>query len=136
MIIENSYLVEVNLPSITLGQRYTFLDIPQLRYNAVTMMGIEAFTASQLATSPNNKTVISAAGSVNIVCTFVVNETEDIYQIPYYTLISSNNAGLIREFQNKRINLVKSYITILNVTGLNANESVMFNFYYKKDQKK
>lgn len=136
MIIENSYLVEVNLPSITLGQRYTFLDIPQLRYNAVTMMGIEAFTANQLATSPNNKTVISAAGSVNIVCTFVVNETEDIYQIPYYTLISSNNAGLIREFQNKRINLVKSYITILNVTGLNANESVMFNFYYKKDIKK
>lgn len=136
MIIENSYLVEVNLPSITLGQRYTFLDIPQLRYNAVTMMGIEAFTASQLATSPNNKTVISASGSVNIVCTFVVNETEDIYQIPYYTLISSNNAGLIREFQNKRINLVKSYITILNVTGLNANESVMFNFYYKKDIKK
>lgn len=136
MIIENSYLVEVNLPSITLGQRYTFLDIPQLRYNAVTMMGIEAFTASQLATSPNNKTVISGAGSVNIVCTFVVNETEDIYQIPYYTLISSNNAGLIREFQNKRINLVKSYITILNVSGLNANESVMFNFYYKKDLKK
>lgn len=136
MIIENSYLVEVNLPSITLGQRYTFLDIPQLRYNAVTMMGIEAFTASQLATSPNNKTVISGAGSVNIVCTFVVNETEDIYQIPYYTLISSNNAGLIREFQNKRINLVKSYITILNVAGLNANESVMFNFYYKKDLKK
>jgi hypothetical protein len=136
MIIENSYLVEVNLPSITLGQRYTFIDIPQLRYNAVTMMGIEAFTGSQLATSPNNKTVIAAAGSVNIVCTFVVNETEDIYQIPYYTLISANNAGLIREFQNKRINLVKSYITILNVTGLNANESVMFNFYYKKDQKR
>ena len=136
MIIENSYLVEVNLPSITLGQRYTFIDIPQLRYNAVTMMGIEAFTSAQLATSPNNKTVIAGAGSVNIVCTFVVNETEDIYQIPYYTLISANNAGLIREFQNKRINLVKSYITILNVTSLNANESVMFNFYYKKDQKR
>jgi len=136
MIIQNSYLVEVNLPSVNLGQRYTFIDIPQLRYNAVTMMGIEAFTSTQLATSPNNKTVISAAGSVNLVCTFVVDETEDIYQIPYYTLISGVNSGLIREFQNKRINLVKSYITVLNTTSLNANESAMFNFYYKKDIKR
>ena len=132
MIITNSYLVELNLPTISLGQRYTFLDVPQLRYNAVIIDGLEAFTASQLATSPNNKTIISAAASINIVCTFVVDETEEIYQIPYYTLISANNAGLIREFANKRINLVKSYATILNTSGLTATESLIFNFYYRK----
>jgi hypothetical protein len=132
MIITNSYLVELNLPTISLGQRYTFLDVPQLRYNAVIIDGLEAFTGTQLATSPNNKTIISAGASINIVCTFVVDETEEIYQIPYYTLISANNAGLIREFANKRINLVKSYATILNTTGLTASESLIFNFYYRK----
>jgi hypothetical protein len=132
MIITNSYLVELNLPSIALGQRYTFLDVPQLRYNAVIIEGLEAFTSDQLATSTNNKTIIAPSGSLNLVLTLVVDETEDVYQIPYYTLISANNAGLIREFANKRINLVKSYITILNTTSLSAGQSAIFNFYYRK----
>jgi hypothetical protein len=132
MIITNSYLVELNLPTISLGQRYTFLDVPQLRYNAVIIDGLEAFTSDQLATSPNAKTIIPANAAQNIVLTLVVDETEDMYQIPYYTLISGNNAGLIREFSNKRINLVKSYATILNVTNLTANQSLIFNFYYRK----
>jgi hypothetical protein len=132
MIITNSYLVELNLPTIALGQRYTFLDVPQLRYNAVIIEGLEAFTNVQLAKSPNNKDVITANDSLNLVLTLVVDETEDLYQIPYYTLISGNNAGLIREFANKRINLVKSYITVLNAGSLVAGSSAMFNFYYRK----
>jgi hypothetical protein len=132
MIITNSYLVELNLPTISLGQRYTFLDIPQLRYNSVIIEGIEAFSVDQLAVSPNNKTIVSTAATLNLVLTLVVDETEELYQIPYYTLISSENAGLIREFANKRINLVKSYVTILNTTGLTAAQSVIFNFYYRK----
>lgn len=136
MIITSSYLVELNLPTISLGQRFTFLDVPQLRYNAVIIDGIEAFTNAQLATSPNAKAVINASASLGIVVTLVVDETEDIYQIPYYTLISANNAGLIREFANKRINLVKSYATILNTTGLSTGQSLMFNFYYRKQAKR
>jgi hypothetical protein len=132
MIITNSYLVELNFPTISLGQRYTFLDVPQLRYNAVIIEGLEAFTVDQLKVSPNNKAIISATSSLNLVLTLVVDETEELYQIPYYTLISGENAGLIREFANKRINLVKSYITILNTTGLTAGESAIFNFYYRK----
>jgi len=132
MIITNSYLVELNLPTVSLGQRYTFLDVPQLRYNAVIIDGIEAFQNDQLATSPNNKAVINGNAISGIVVTLVIDETEDLYQIPYYTLVSGNNAGLIREFANKRINLVKSYATILNTTGLTAGQSLIFNFYYRK----
>lgn len=132
-IITNQYLVELNLPTISVGQRYTFLDVPQLRYNAVTIDGIESLTASQLATSPNLKTLVSSTGMLGIVCTFVVDETEEIYQIPYFTLNAASNSGLIRDFQNKRINLVKSYATILNTTGLTAGQSLAFNFYYRKN---
>jgi len=64
------------------------------------------------------------------VVTFAVRETEEVYQIPYFTLISAANAGMIREFANKQINLTKSYVTILDSTNLNAAESCIFNFYY------
>lgn len=134
-IITNQYLVELNLPTISLGQRYTFLDVPQLRYNAVTIDGIESLTTTQLATSPNQKTVISAANAVGIVLTFVVDETEEIYQIPYLSLNSGVNSGLIRDFANKRINLVKSYATILNVGSIAQGTSLCLNFYYRKNQR-
>lgn len=135
MIITNSYLVELNLPTISQGQRYTFLDVPQLRYNAVTIDAIESLTVTQLATSPNLKTLISGTGMLGIVLTFVVDETEEIYQIPYFTLNAGSNSGIIRMFQNKRINLVKSYATILNTTGLTAGQSLCFNFFYRKNPK-
>jgi hypothetical protein len=133
MIITNSYLVELNLPTISQGQRYTFLDVPQLRYNAVTIDAVESINADQLATSPNLKTLIPAAAMKNIVVTLVVDETEEIYQLPYFTLNAASNSGIIREFANKRINLVKSYATILNTTGLTAAQSLCFNFFYKKN---
>lgn len=133
MIITNSYLVELNLPTISQGQRYTFLDVPQLRYNAVTIDAIESITDSQLSVSPNLKNVVPNAAMKNIVVTLVVNETEEIYQLPYFTLNAASNSGIIREFANKRINLVKSYATILSTTGLTAGQSLCFNFFYKKN---
>ena len=130
-IIYNSYLVEVNLTTVAVGQRYYFLDVPTLRAPYIFVQGIEAYNGDQVKLSPNNSTIISAAGSTGIVVTFAVRETEEVYQIPYYTLIASANGGLIREFANKQINLTKSYVTILDSTNLNAAESCIFNFYYQ-----
>ena len=129
-IINNSYLVEVNLTTVANGQRYYFLDVPTLRAPYIFVQGIEAYSSDQVALSPNNSTIISAAGATGIVVTFAVRETEEVYQIPYFTLISAANAGMIREFANKQINLTKSYVTILDSTNLNAAESCIFNFYY------
>ncbi len=131
LVIQRSYLTEINLTAVNAGQRYNFLDVPELRQAAVFIQGIETFTAAQLAVSPNNKTVIAAAGAASIMCTFVVGETEDIFNIPYYTLVSANNAGLIRAFNNKKINLVKSYATVVSASNLNAGESLIFNWYFK-----
>ncbi len=129
-IIKNSYLVEVNLTTLAANQRYNFLDIPTLRAPYIFVSGIEAFTGSQLAKSPNGATVITAGGSTGLVVTLTVRESEEVYQIPYYTLVSANNGGLIREFANKQINLTKSYITVLDATNLVALQSAVFNFYY------
>lgn len=130
-IIYNSYLVEVNLTTVAVGQRYYFLDVPTLRAPYIFVQGIEAYNRDQVTQSPNNSPIISAAGATGIVVTFAVRETEEVYQIPYFTLTSSANGGLIREFANKQINLTKSYITILDAASLTAGESAIFNFYYQ-----
>lgn len=130
-IIYNSYLVEVNLTTVAVGQRYYFLDVPTLRAPYIFVQGIEAYNRDQVTQSPNAAPIINAAGAQGIVVTFAVRETEEVYQIPYFTLIASANGGLIREFANKQINLTKSYITILDPAALTAGESAIFNFYYQ-----
>jgi len=87
-IIYNSYLVEVNLTTVAVGQRYYFLDVPTLRAPYIFVQGIEAYNRDQITQSPNNSPIISAAGATGIVVTFAVRETEEVYQIPYFTLTS------------------------------------------------
>jgi len=136
MIIKNTYGVELNLTTVTQGLRTNFQDVPQLRYNAVVITGIEAYTVSQLASSPTGKNIISTAGCQGISITLVVMDTEEVYQLPYYSLVSSLNSGIVKEFANKRINIVKSYATILNTTGINAGDSLYLSFMYVPSLKK
>ena len=130
-IINNSYLVEVNMLTVAQGQRYYFLDVPTLRAPYIFFQGIEAYNKDQVSLSPNNSSIVTATGATGIVVTFAVRETEEVYQMPYYSLIAASNAGLIREFSNKQINLTKSYITVLDPANLTNGESALFNFYYQ-----
>lgn len=130
-IIQNTYLVEVNLPTVTQGQNYPFLDNPNLRYPKIFLHGMESLIDVQLSKSPNQSDIVTASGAAGIVLTLSVKDTEEVFQIPYLSLCTTVNAGLIREFANKQINLTKSYITVFDVTNLVAGQSAAFNFYYK-----
>ena len=55
---------------------------------------------------------------------------EFMYQVPMYTLIRSNNAGLIVLLKPRIINLTDCYVQITNTTSLNVTESVAANLYY------
>jgi hypothetical protein len=85
-----------------------------------------------LATSPAQKTVIVAAGLTSLVATFAVGaaNTEELQQYPLYDLQPSNVSGNIRMFNDKQINLSKSYVKMLSVSNLTATYSVLFNFIY------
>lgn len=130
-IIQNTYLIEVNMPTVSVGLQVPFLDVPNLRYPKIFLQGIEAFLNVQMAKSPNGSNIVTAAGATGLVLTLSVQDTEEVYQMPYYSLIAGSNAGLIREFANKQINLTKSYITILDPTNVTAGQSALFNLYYK-----
>jgi hypothetical protein len=53
-----------------------------------------------------------------------------MYQVPMYTLIRSNNAGLIVLLKPRIINLTDCYVQITNTTSLTVGESVAANLYY------
>lgn len=134
-VIDKYYMVEVQLTSVGANAVIPFKDIPQLREKMrdVKTIGITAYTAAQLATSPLGLTVIAAANVTGIVVTFVTDLKEEIYRMPLIDLVSGSNSGLIRIFREKKINFPKSYITILTPGTLAVNQSVPFGIIYKAE---
>jgi len=130
LIIKRSQIVEAKLSgSVSTGNRYYFTDIPNLSRNNCIIYGIEAFTDSELSTAPSGSTVVGT--STGIAVTLRDNQKKEfMYQVPYYTLIRSNNAGLIVMMKPRIINLTDCYITVTNTTGLSVNEVAAFNLYY------
>lgn len=131
--ILRSYLAEINLGSTVPSAQgqLQFQDFPQLR--DVVIYGIEAIDANVLATSPTNKTMVASLTgiTVTIVDKF---QKEKIQNYPTFDLNPFNTGGFYRDFVPFQLNLVKSYITIMNNSGLNANESICFNVFYATEK--
>lgn len=129
-IIENSYLVEVNLGTVAAQKQINFNFIPQLEGSII--YGIQVFSLSDVTTSPNGSTVVSTAGLAGLNVTFSVGDNQDIYLMSCSDLRSANISGFVRMFANKKLNLTKSFVTINNVASLVNNDSVLFQFLYRK----
>ena len=133
VVTEKSLLVEVVINSTATGSIFTLPDNQILRQPNVEVYGVEVFNADQLSKSPGNRTVISAAASTNIVVTLQDNKSINrINQAPYLSLNSAVNNGIIREFKPFKMVLTKSFITVLNNTGLTAGEAAVLNIIYKE----
>lgn len=127
--ILRSYLIEVNLGSSApgTGQNINIQDYPQLRDVYIT--GIEAFNADQITKSPAGKTVVAANTGITLTLMDKFN-MEMMFQYPTADLNPGIVAGFYRDIVPFYLQLTKSYITVLNASGLNANESVIFNVFY------
>ena len=137
-VIIKSQLVEAKITGTpTVGARYKFLEVPNLSRNNIQIYAVEAFGASQLSTTPNGNTVVADADVDQICATFVDdNNTQFVYQIPYYTLIRANNNGFLTFFKPRTINLNSCFIELTDATGLSADEVAVFNIYYYEVQPK
>ena len=93
------------------------------------MQGIEAFTDLQLGKTPTQNTVFTNSAVKDVLMTFVEGNANRFENIPYYTLVSSLNGGLVREFKNLKININKSFCYLGGTTAV-ANTSLAFTFYY------
>jgi hypothetical protein len=127
--IVRSYLTEVNLGNTTpgAGANINIKDYPQLRDVYVT--GFEVFSDNVLTLSPSGKTVVTTLTGITLTLVDIYN-MEMVYQYPTYDLNPVNVGGFYRDFNPFQIQITKSFISILNPSGLNQNESVMINFFY------
>ena len=127
--IVKSYLAEVNLGTDTVGagQNINIPDYPQLRDIYIT--GIQVFDANQVSISPQGKTVVPLLTGITLTLMDKYN-MEMIFQYPAFDLNSANVAGFYRDINPFYLQLTKSYITVLDPTGLSSNQSVMLNIFY------
>jgi hypothetical protein len=130
LVIKRSQIVEAKLQgNLAVGNRYYFKDIPNLSRNNVVIYGIEAFTDSELSVAPSGATTVGT--STGIVVTLRDNQKKEfMYNVPYYTLIRANNAGLIVMMKPRIINLTDCYVSLTSTSGLTLNEVATFNLYY------
>ena len=130
LVIKRSQQIEFRLTgSIATGKRFFATDIPNLSRNNVVVYGIEFFTSAQEATTPTGNTVTST--STGTVVTLRDNKKQEfMYQVPQYTLIRANNAGLIVLLKPRIINLTDCYVQLTNTTSITLGESVAANIYY------
>lgn len=132
LIIKRSQLVRAKVTGTpTVGNKYYYTDVPNLSRNNIILYGFEVFSATQLSKTPQNETVIAAAGIPNVVLTWRDNQKQEfIYQMAAYTAVRSNNGGFIMLMKPRIINLTDSYIQLTNTTSVNTNEVLAVNMYY------
>ena len=130
LVIKRSQQIEFRLTgSIATGKRFYATDIPNLSALNCVVYGIEFFSATQEATTPTGNTVVGT--TTGIAVTLRDNKKQEfMYQIPMYTLIRANNAGLIVLLKPRIINLTDCYVQLTNTTGITLGESVAANIYY------
>jgi hypothetical protein len=131
LIIKRSQIIEAQITGTpTVGKRYFFTDIPQLARLNIIIYGIEAFTSTQLAVSPQSGNAVVSTSTGIALTLRDQNKLEFAYQIPYYTLIRANNSGLVVLFTPKTINLTDCFVQLTSTTGITANDVACFNLYY------
>lgn len=132
LIIKRSQLIEAQFTGTpAVGKKYQFTEIPNISRNNILIYGLEAFTSTQLSTTPNNNTVVAAGVSDQLVVTLIDNDNKErVYQLPYYTAIRSLNGGFVLMVKPFILNLTRSYVQITDATGISSNQVASFNLYY------
>jgi hypothetical protein len=132
LLTNKFYLAEINLATSSANQRYYFADIPSLRYGTIEVECISIFNASQLSLSPAGATVVPSTALPGLTLTLCIEDQEEsIYNLPTFDLNPSSNGGMLRLFNNPKVNLVKSFVTITNTALVTATHSVLVGFHYK-----
>jgi hypothetical protein len=133
VIIHRSVLAEARITATpAIGQRFFFDDIPDISKNNIVVYGIIGYSATQLSTSPQQRTVIAAAGVPSVALTIVdANNVQLVQQMPVYDTVRSLNGGFVATFDNLPMNLTRSYIEIMATTSLNSSESWVCELLYR-----
>jgi hypothetical protein len=134
--ITNAEYVEVLIPSGNTKQSIFFPDLPNLRNRPIT--GIEAYAATEQATSNSGQTVIALSDLPNASVTLYYDGGEYIV-VPILSIrrVGNNGAntaffGDIPNLAGQNIVWTKSYVSMNTNVSNFAAKSFVFNVYYKR----
>ena len=125
-------IVTVNVGA-SVANIYNFGQLPNIR-EAKRIERIEAYDASQVALTPDNKTVISNAVLKKTFLKLVERggSNAEIHHIPLWDISQQQSATKVDNINCQTIDWEKSTINIPDTTGLSANESFVFKVRYEK----
>lgn len=122
--------------SATPSTRYSFPDLPKLRYTA--LQAVTCFTVNSIPTAPSGNALIAIGDFKKAYLTLYINERQDAYRVPLVELNRVQNASTdpfvrsLFEFSNQKVTWDKSYVEFGSTPTLSStvNLSILFGVYY------
>jgi hypothetical protein len=122
--------------SATPSTRYSFPDLPKLRYTA--LQGVESFTIASVTKAPSGNALIAIGDFQKAYLTLYINERQDAYRIPLVSLNRTQNSTpdpfvrSIFEFAGQKVTWEKSFVEFGTTPTLSSsvNLSILFGVYY------
>lgn len=125
--IQNCELIEIKIANATSG-RWAFPISENLK--GKKLVALEVFQVAKVAIAPSGNAVINATAFKNALLTLQLNGKEKVKDMPLVAFEAASNNGLIKQLEAYNIDLQKSYVSFTTQTGVVANESIIFAFYY------
>ena len=135
LIATHSYLTEIDFTAdASAGDKIYFKDVPTLQprdgLTQILTLGVDVWTKEFLTATPNGINTIATADAANLTLTLAVESNEYIYNLPVSNLITNNQGGFIRRFNALRVNISKSYVTVVKSGVILKDSAIAINFYY------
>ena len=126
--------VEIQVASGSTAVRYSFPDLPKLRYTA--LQAITAYTTNSLTYCPSGNAVVNQTIMKTAYLVLYANERQDLYRIPLVELNRIQNASTdpfvrsLWETNNQKVTWDKSYVELSSVPTFSSAQSFAFGVYY------
>lgn len=126
--------VEIQVASGSTAVRYSFPDLPKLRYTA--LQAITAYTVNSLTSCPSGNAVVNMTIMKTAYLVLYANERQDLYRIPLVELNRIQNASTdpfvrsLWETNNQKVTWDKSYVELSSVPTFASAQSFAFGVYY------
>jgi hypothetical protein len=126
--------VEIQVTAGSTATRYSFPDLPKLRYTALQAM--TAYTINSLSNCPSGNSIVSMTIFKTAYLVLYANERQDLYRIPLIELNRVQNSSTdpfvrsLWEGQNQKVTWDKSYVELAAVPTFASAASFAFGVYY------
>jgi len=131
--IEKFEFVEILVTNGATATRWSFPDLPKLRY--ASLLAMEVYTIDMITACISGRAPISVANMQKAYLTLYADERQDIYRVPLLSInrIQASTAPFARAlsmFKGQKITWDKSYVEFTTLTSPGADQSIPFGIYY------